>query len=84
VAESFLISLREGFEAALVVAIVLAFVRRRAPEQARAVWAGTGVALALAVAVGVVLHVTVDGPRARPGAARSRRSASRRPGCSRG
>jgi high-affinity iron transporter len=60
-AESFLIALREGFEAALVVAIVLAFVRRQAPEQARAVWVGTGAALALSAIVGVVLHVTIDG-----------------------
>lgn len=59
--ESFLIALREGFEAALVVAIVLAFVRRQAPEQARAVWFGTGAALLLAVVVGVVLHITLDG-----------------------
>jgi high-affinity iron transporter len=60
-AESFLIALREGFEAALIVAIVLAFVRRRAPEKAGAVWLGTGIALALSVVVGLVLHVTIDG-----------------------
>jgi high-affinity iron transporter len=61
VAESFLIALREGFEAALIVAIVLAFVRRRAPEKAGAVWLGTGIALGVSVVVGLVLHVTVDG-----------------------
>lgn len=60
-AESFLISLREGFEASLVVAIVLAFVKREAPEHARAVWAGTGSALVLALVAGLVLHVTIDG-----------------------
>jgi high-affinity iron transporter len=60
-AESFLISLREGFEAALVVAIVLAFVRRQAPEHTKAVWVGTGAALALATAVGIILQVTIDG-----------------------
>jgi high-affinity iron transporter len=60
-AESFLIALREGFEAALVVAIVLAFVKRQAPEQARTVWLGTGAALLLAAVVGVVLHITIDG-----------------------
>ena len=44
--ESFLIALREGFEAALIVAIVLAFVRRSdQPEEARWVWFGTGAAL---------------------------------------
>ncbi len=60
-AESFLIALREGFEASLVVAIVLAFVKRQAPEQAKAVWAGTLAAIVAATAAGLVLHVTVDG-----------------------
>jgi high-affinity iron transporter len=61
VAESFLIALREGFEAALIVAIVLAFVRRQAPAHARAVWLGTGAALIVATAVGLILHVTIEG-----------------------
>jgi high-affinity iron transporter len=60
-AESFLIALREGFEAALVVAIVLAFVKRQAPEHAKAVWVGTLSALAVATAIGIVLQVTIDG-----------------------
>ena len=60
--ESFLIALREGFEAALIVAIVLAFVKRsERPDQAKWVWAGTGVALAIAVIVGIILQVTLDG-----------------------
>ena len=59
--EAMLISLREGFEAALVVTIVLAVVNRNAPGQARAVWIGTISAVAFAVVVGVVLHVTIDG-----------------------
>ena len=59
--ESFLIALREGFEAALVVAIVLAFVKRQAPEHAKAVWVGTLSALAVATAIGIVLQVTIDG-----------------------
>lgn len=59
---SFLIALREGFEAALIVAIVLAFVKRSPrPEMARAVWLGTAAALGLAVAVGVIIHLTIDG-----------------------
>jgi high-affinity iron transporter len=58
----FLITLREGFEAALIVAIVLAFVKRSSrPEMARSVWAGTALALGLAAVAGVVLHVTIDG-----------------------
>ena len=60
--ESFLIALREGFEASLIVAIVLAFVKRSdRPDQAKWVWAGTGVALAIAVIVGIILQVTLDG-----------------------
>lgn len=60
-AEAFLIALREGFEAALIVAIVLAFVRRQAPEHTRAVWIGTAAALVLAAGVGIVLQITLDG-----------------------
>jgi high-affinity iron transporter len=59
---SFLITLREGFEAALIVAIVLAFVKRsRRPEMARSVWGGTAAALGLAAVSGVILHITIDG-----------------------
>jgi high-affinity iron transporter len=60
--ESFLIALREGFEAALIVAIVLAFVDRSTHrEQRKWVWVGTGVALAIAIAAGLILHFTIDG-----------------------
>ena len=59
---SFLISLREGFEAALVISIVLAFVRRRSmPHLARWVWAGAAAAIMISVGVGAALHVTIDG-----------------------
>jgi high-affinity iron transporter len=61
VAESFLIALREGFEAALIVAIVLAFVKRQAPEQTRSVWLGTAAALGISVVAGLVLHFSLDG-----------------------
>lgn len=60
-AEGFLIALREGVEAALIVAIVLAFVRRQAPERARAVWLGTAAAIVVATVAGVVLRATLDG-----------------------
>ena len=61
VGEAFLITLREGFEAALIVAIVLAAVRAQGrPELRRWVWLGTGAALALAVIVGVILHLTIE------------------------
>lgn len=59
---SFLIALREGFEAALIVSIVLAFVKKGpAPEMARAVWAGALGALAIATVIGVIIHFTIDG-----------------------
>ena len=60
--ESLLITLREGFEAALVVAIVLAAARRGdRPEMGRWVWWGTAAAIGLSALVGIVLHVTIDG-----------------------
>ncbi len=61
VGEAFLITLREGFEAALIVAIVLAAVRAQGrPELRRWVWLGTVAALGLAVLVGLILHLTID------------------------
>jgi high-affinity iron transporter len=61
VGESLLITLREGFEAALVVAIVLAAVKRsERPDMARWVWLGTGAALLTAIVVGWIIHITVD------------------------
>ena len=61
VGEALLITLREGFEAALIVAILFAAVRRsERPELARWIWIGTGAALALSFVVGWVLHVTID------------------------
>lgn len=48
--------LREGFEASLVVGIVLAFLDRAGRRDGfRAVWVGVGAALALSLAVGVAL-----------------------------
>jgi high-affinity iron transporter len=62
VSASFLITLREGFEAALIVAIVLAFVKRSSrPEMSRDVWVGTLAGIGLACVVGWILHVTLDG-----------------------
>jgi high-affinity iron transporter len=59
--ESLLITLREGFEAALVVAIVLAAVRRSdRPETARWVWYGAAAAALVALVVGWLIHLTVD------------------------
>jgi len=62
VSASFLITLREGFEAALIVAIVLAFVKRSSrPEMSRDVWVGTLAGIGLACVAGWILHVTLDG-----------------------
>ena len=51
-----LVMLREGFEASLVVGIVLAFLDRTGRRDAFwPVWIGTGVALAISVSVGALL-----------------------------
>lgn len=61
-AESFLIALREGFEASLIVAIVLAFVGRSGePGLRRWVWAGVTGAVGFSLAVGFVLHRVIGG-----------------------
>lgn len=55
-----LIMLREGFEAALVVAIVFAYLRRIGRlDLSRAVWQGVAVAVGVSVAVGVIVHITI-------------------------
>ena len=59
-ATALLIMLREGFEAALVVAIVFAYLRRiQRLDLSRAVWQGVGLAVAISLAVGVVVHLTI-------------------------
>lgn len=59
-ATALLIMIREGFEAALVVAIVFAYLRRiERLDLSRAVWQGVGAAVAISVAVGVVVHITI-------------------------
>ena len=61
VGAAFLITLREGFEAALIVAIVLAAVHRGGRQGLdRWIWAGVGVALALSIAVGAALRLTIE------------------------
>jgi high-affinity iron transporter len=55
-----LIMLREGFEAALVVAIVFAYLRKiERLDLGRPVWEGVAAAAALSIGVGVVIHTTV-------------------------
>jgi high-affinity iron transporter len=55
-----LIMLREGFEAALVVAIVFAYLRRIGRlDLARSVWQGVALATAAAFAVGIAVRLSV-------------------------
>lgn len=56
----FLIGLREGVEAALIVAIVLAYVVRTGNgRHISKIWVGTGVAAILSVALGLLIFATV-------------------------
>jgi high-affinity iron transporter len=56
---SFLITLREGLEAALIISIVLAYlVRVQRRDQFGKVWLGTGSAIAASLAVGAVIFWT--------------------------
>ncbi|HET7450851.1 MAG TPA: FTR1 family protein [Gaiellaceae bacterium] len=57
-----MVTVREAFEASLLVGVVLALVRRELrPQLARAVWAGALAAGVLSVTVGAVLVLTVGG-----------------------
>jgi FTR1 family protein len=54
---TFVIGLREGVEAALIVGIIAAYVRQRGRQDAlRWIWAGIALAAALCLGVGVALH----------------------------
>lgn len=63
---TFIIGLREGLEASLIVGIVASFLVARGRRDAlRSVWVGVGIAVAICIAVGVVLEiVTADLPQA--------------------
>jgi high-affinity iron transporter len=54
---TFVIGLREGLEASLIVGIIAAFVRKERPGAMRFLWAGVALAVALCVGVGVALHL---------------------------
>ncbi len=59
---SLLITLREGLEIALVLAILLSYmVKSGRGNEAKAVWMGAGIAAAACVAVGIAINITVDG-----------------------
>jgi high-affinity iron transporter len=62
-----LIMLREGFEAALVVAIVYSYIRRiDRPDLVAPMWQGMAAAAALSVGVGIVVHLTIENLTGRP------------------
>jgi high-affinity iron transporter len=53
---SFVIALREGIEAALIVSIILAYLKQLgATDRSRLVWWGTGLAVAISVLVGTAV-----------------------------
>jgi high-affinity iron transporter len=57
---TFVITLREGFEAALVVGLILAYLRKTDNlAHARTVWAGVALAVAFSLAMGGLLFLTV-------------------------
>ncbi|MEY2468941.1 MAG: high-affinity iron transporter [Actinomycetota bacterium] len=55
---TFVIGLREGVEASLIVGIIAAFLRQRGDlRQLRFVWYGVGLAVALCLALGITLEI---------------------------
>jgi high-affinity iron transporter len=54
---SFLLSLREGFEAALIIGIVLGVIKKIGkPHYANSVWFGTGIAALLSLIIALILN----------------------------
>src|SRR6476661_2858811 len=55
---TFIIGLREGVEASLIVGIVAAFLAQEGRRDAlRQVWLGVSIALAICIAIGVTLNI---------------------------
>lgn len=59
---AFFVMLREGFEAALIVAILYAYLRKVSRHDLiPSMWQGVAAAAALSVGAGVVIHLSIDG-----------------------
>ena len=59
---AFFVMLREGFEAALIVAILYAYLRKVSRQDLiPSMWQGVGAAAVLSVGAGVVIHLSIDG-----------------------
>ncbi|RIJ78680.1 iron transporter [Nakamurella silvestris] len=59
---TFVIGLREGLEAALIVGIIAAFLKRNGePKALRQMWLGVGAAVVLCLAVGIALKLLSEG-----------------------
>ena len=58
---SFVITLREGFEAALIVGLIMAYLKKTGNlhEHARTVWTGVGLAVGFSILLGAILFVSV-------------------------
>jgi high-affinity iron transporter len=58
---SFVITLREGFEAALIVGLIMAYLKKTGnlADHARTVWTGVGLAVSFSVLLGAVLFISV-------------------------
>ena len=58
---AFFVMLREGFEAALIVAILYAYLRKTSRQDLiPAMWGGVAAAAALSVVAGVAIHLSID------------------------
>ena len=67
---SFLITLREGLEASLVISILLTYlVKTNRRDENRSVWLGTFAAIAACLVVGIVVYILVDGLNGKVGQA---------------
>jgi high-affinity iron transporter len=58
---AFVITLREGFEAALIVGLIMAYLKKTGnlEDHARTVWTGVALAIGFSVTIGVILFASV-------------------------